>query len=157
MGKRRRRLRDLHAPPFSCQPFRFGGLFGIAAPLTMKGETGAALADLAVFGLRASLLPRRWDLAISFSCWRRLTSQPLGAPLRRTGFLAPAASFGMDPEFAIDREYSPPAAAAAKLCTSTYRLYIDSLCEETRLRSFCRANARRAFRGCFSEQEPSVI
>lgn len=142
MRKHRRRLRDLHAPPYLCQPFRFGGLFGIAAPFTTKGETGAALAGLAVFGLRASLLPRRWDLAISFSYWRRLTSQPLAAPLRRTGFSAPAPSFGMNLDFAIDREYSPPAAAAAKLCTSTYRQYIDSLCEETRLRSFCRANAK---------------
>jgi hypothetical protein len=100
-------LRDPHASPFVRQPFRFGGLFGTAAPFTTKGETGAALAGLAVFGLRASLLPRRWDLAISFSCWRRLATQPLAAPLRRMEFSAP--SSGMGPDFAIDGEYSPPA------------------------------------------------
>jgi hypothetical protein len=82
-AKLRRRLPDLHAPPSTRQPFRFGGLFGIDAPLATKGETGAALAGFAVFGLRASLLPRRWDLAIYFSCWRRRAPQPLVAPLRR--------------------------------------------------------------------------
>jgi hypothetical protein len=69
-AKRWRRRRDLHAAPSAHQPFRFGGLFGTAAPFTTKGETGAALAGFAVFGLRASLLPRRWDLAILVSCWR---------------------------------------------------------------------------------------
>jgi hypothetical protein len=66
--KNARSSRDPRSPPFAPQPLRFGGLFGIDAPLTTKGETGAALAAFAVFGLRASLLPRRWDLAIFFSC-----------------------------------------------------------------------------------------
>ena len=75
--------RTAFAPPAPVQPFRFGGLFGIDAPFATKGETGAALAGFAVFGLRASLLPRRWDLAIFFSCWRRRASQLLVAPPRR--------------------------------------------------------------------------
>jgi hypothetical protein len=73
----------MRPPPFAHQPFRFGGLFGIDAPFTTKGETGAALAGFAVFGLRASLLPRRWDLAIFFSFWRRRAPRPLVASLRR--------------------------------------------------------------------------
>jgi len=78
-AKRRRRLRDQRAAPSAHQPLRFGGLFGIDAPFTTKGETGGALAGFAAFGLRASLLPRRWDLAIFVSnSWRR-ASQPLVA------------------------------------------------------------------------------
>jgi hypothetical protein len=46
---------------------RFGGLFAAEALLATNGEIGAALVGFAVFGLRASLLPRRWDLAISIS------------------------------------------------------------------------------------------
>jgi len=84
-AKRRRRLRDRHAAPLAHQPLRFGGLFGIDAPFTTKGETGGALAGLAAFGLRASLLPRRWDLAIFVSYWRRRASQPLVASFRRGG------------------------------------------------------------------------
>lgn len=66
-AKRRRRLRDPHSPLFPLQPFRFGGLFGAETPFTAKGEAAAATCGLVAFGLRASLLPRRWDLAIVFS------------------------------------------------------------------------------------------
>jgi hypothetical protein len=74
------------------QPLRFGGLAAAGALLPANGETGAALVGFAVFGLRASLLPRRWDLAIfvSFGGVRRRNSDPCVARRwRRRAMRAP--------------------------------------------------------------------
>jgi hypothetical protein len=70
--------------PGALQPLRFGGLVAAAALFAPKGETGAALIGFAVFGLRASLLPRRWDLAIfvSFGGVRRRECDPGGSLAR---------------------------------------------------------------------------
>jgi len=62
-----RRLRVSFATLLLLQPFRFGGLVAGEGLFGANGETGAALVGFAAFGLRASLLPRRWDLAIFFS------------------------------------------------------------------------------------------
>jgi hypothetical protein len=56
----------------------FRGLAAADGLLAAKGGIGAAPAGFAVFGLRASLLPRRWDLAIfvSFGGVRRRDCDP---------------------------------------------------------------------------------
>jgi hypothetical protein len=68
-----------------------GGLVAADALLAAKGEIGAAPVGFAVFGLRASLLPRRWDLAmsVSFGAVRRRDCDPgvalaLGVRRRRS-------------------------------------------------------------------------
>jgi len=151
------RLRDPHSPLSTLQLFRFGGLFGIDAPRAAKGEAIAATCGLVAFGFRASLLPRRWDLAIVFSFGgvRRRNSDPCVAP-------GPSSIAGAEarPGRRISRlsrniHSSPtPVASAAKSRTSTHRQYIDSRGEETRT-TFCpHPNVRRRFRGEFSEQNP---
>jgi hypothetical protein len=49
------------------QRFRFGVLIATDGAFKAKGETGAATADLAAFGLRISRLLRRCSLAIFLS------------------------------------------------------------------------------------------
>jgi hypothetical protein len=140
------------------QLFRFGGLFGIDAPFTAKGDTGAAACGFVDFGLRASLLPRRWDLAIFFSCQRR----PAPQLLERFALVRVASVAGAEERRGrqISRftqnnsRRSTSIVAAAKSCTSTYRQYIDSRREETRTTFRPRPNLRRRFRGELSEQNP---
>lgn len=59
----------------AAQPFRFGGLVAIDPLFGANGEVCAATVGFGAFGLRASLLPCRWDLAISVSYWRRPAPQ----------------------------------------------------------------------------------
>jgi hypothetical protein len=99
-------MRDPHSPLFARQPFRFGGLVAAEALFGAKGEAGAATDGFAAFGLRASLLPRRWDLAIFFSFGGVRRRRPHHASLRARR-LPRRPKNDLAPEFTCQSKYSP--------------------------------------------------
>ena len=104
-------MRDPHSPLFARQPFRFGGLVAAEALFGAKGEAGAATDGFAAFGLRASLLPRRWDLAIFFSLGGVRRRKPNHASPLRTSPVAGA-----------EERNGPESYALAEIFTAARRL-----------------------------------
>ena len=144
--------------PLAPQPLRFGPGAATDAALGAKGETDAAISGLAAFGLRASRLPCRWDLAILFSCQRRPAPQRLKrvAPLRAASIAAAEERHGCRISRLVQNSRGglTPFVAVAKTCTWTYAQYIYSLREETSSTFPPRPKVRRRIRDELSGQKP---